>query len=226
MQVIASIRKSIFLTVFICQIPTGGAALGEPTGNFRLLMNYMFRTQFDSLQVLREFHGLKSWVAMKLPTDRPALVKMDPFQQSLTCENVRLKSFDDWPEIFETAVKNYEAGTDERITVHPRMWTGFVDWYTPALTITKKQLSWRMNIKSAQVTAAVLNDGFDFDRVFHHKGDGELQITNETLQKLTVVHGWNFRSLLENQLGDKKIRLRDTVFCDGFTIYHIDITRR
>ena len=54
------------------------------------------------------------------------------------------------------------------------------------------------------LTAAVLNDRFDFDRVFHHKGDGELQITNETLRKLTVVHGWNFRSLLEKQLGDKK----------------------
>ena len=110
--------------------------MGEPTGNFGVLMNYMFRTQFDSLQVLRDVLGLKSWLAMKLPTDRPALVKMDPFQQSLTCENVRLKSFDDWPEIFETAVKNYEAGTDERINVHPSMWTGFVNWYTPALTIT------------------------------------------------------------------------------------------
>ena len=215
---------AITVSYFLILFPSIGTAMGMPLINFSLFFEDLFRVQLQDPSEISVYGNEET--ANAEPEDPSVKSALRPVKNGkkvrppLSCEGIEILGYEDWKEEFESAKRALDARTGNRVT--PEMeWSPFVTWNSPAYATTKTRNTILGNLRSADVSVAVLGHGFDINSVLDQDNK---KIAAPALERVLAKPGsWGYLRLYWVQIDKKSVQLTSSTVCDGFNIYNLKV---
>lgn len=202
--------------------PKPANALGDPLGNFRAFFEYLFRLKNEEPATIFNITG-RMWPHKKTDLDQIRAIyfsnRLLP-PNTMNCDNVEVQNYEFWKAGFDNATLQ-NAQSETKLFASNIYWPKFGDWYSSTLAQAKIKRTFWGNLKSAEVSVAILKDSVSINDIVNQ---GANRITQSALSKIFEMREYGVPISYEKQLSDKQIFLREVLNCEQITIFKLDIT--